>query len=200
MHAKIPVRCVIWLCPLLLVGAAAGQFSSNPREVPVPEDVIVSNPETTPQWEGVWTLLFVSTVVADEGSPGSGVSALKAQFNLDDRTAATLFRRIQSALETRRRVASAARDDVCNRREQIVSREDLVKEVGKIRKASDDVRAEAVAQVESIVGVDAYKRIVEASDMVRSSMLSVDKDLPKALAREPLGAVAERTERMCGAR
>jgi hypothetical protein len=110
--------------------------------------------------------------------------------------AAKLSEHIHLALEMRQRVATAARDDVCNRRDQIVSREDFVRQVETIRKASDDVRAEAVAQVEAIVGAEAYERIVEAGEKFRLSM-TVDVDLATKLANEPLSVVAERTEGLC---
>ena len=194
---------LIRLCTSLLIcGVAFAQdLFPDAREVPLPEGILAydgkSDPDAISQWEGIWALVFVKTTVVEDGSLGSGRSALKYQFDLDDRTAAALFQHVQSSFEKRKRVASAARDDLCDNREQIVTREDLVRELGKIRKASDDARAEAVAQVQGIVGAEAYKKIVEASDEVRSSMLAFDVDLPTLLSKEPLSAVAERTERIC---
>jgi hypothetical protein len=203
VQANVPSVWMVRICaPLLICGVAlAQQLSPDLREVPLPEGIVVSSgkedPEAIQEWDAIWAEVFVKTMVAEDGSPGSGVSVLMYKFGLDDRTASTLFRHVQSSFETRRRAASAARDSLCDSREQIVTKEDLVLGVGKIRKASDDARAEAVAQVEGIVGADAYKRIIEASNQFRSSILTFDVDLPTLLSHEPPSAVAERTERLC---
>lgn len=200
MVARLLARCAVRLCaPLIASGIALAQdLVPAAREVPLPEDFISTSGDAIPQWEGIWAVVFVHTTVVNDGSPGSGALLLKHQFGLDDGTATTLFQHVQASLEARRHAASVAREGLCEARDRIVSREDFVREMAKIRTASDDVRAEAVAQVEGIVGTDAYTKILEASDRARSSMGSVDVDYQKRLSNEPLSAVAEHSDRICG--
>jgi hypothetical protein len=176
------------------------QLAPGEREAPLPEAYIEkdgrANPENILVADAVWALVFVQTkITEDSGLPANAMYSLKRQFGLDDATAAGLLRHVQTSFEANRRADLAGRDRFCDA--GVVTNEDYVREKERATKASEDVRVLAVAELEEVVGPEAYARILSAGNVQRSSMSKVEVDLRLLVANESAADIATRVELIC---
>ncbi|HET8699989.1 MAG TPA: hypothetical protein VFO94_21070 [Gammaproteobacteria bacterium] len=155
------------------------------------------NPLAISMTDAIWATVFLDPVISEETEgPGAGKADLE-NLGLDPASAAALFQHVQASVEARTRAATAARDNFCSSREQVVTKEDLVRGVEKIEKASDDARAVAIAKVAEIVSAEAHAKILAVSGERRSFMGKVDFDLRTSLSMQPDAAVARRMDLLC---
>ena len=155
-------------------------------------------PEPLPLNEGIWMVVFAMPTIEEENG-GSGVARLMA-LGLEQPTAVALFQHVQSSIEAWKQAGATARANFCAHREQVVTKDDYLREAEKRTKASDDARTRAIEQIPEIVDNVSYAKIVEESRLQLSNISRVDDvDLATRLAAEPEYAVAKRIARACPA-
>ena len=180
---RITVRQLLMFCAPLLV--ASPSFAQR-----LPEGITLM--------QGIWTVVFVMPTVSEEERAGTGVARLM-DLGLEEATAVALFQHVQSSIEAWKQAGATARANFCANRQQIVTKQDYLREVEKRRKASTDARTRAIEQIPEIVDNVAYAKIVDESRLRLSNLSGGDDvDLATRLAAEPEDAVAKRIAHACG--
>ena len=151
--------------------------------------------DSIPLADAVWAL-FVHTTALDEQGIADGRSILK-DMGLDAVSAEVVFRHMRASIDDKKQSDVSRKANFCSKRAQIVSREDIVKEMDDMTRAAKQERDRSLDELPKLVDPPAYASLLAEAGKLRSSMSKVEIDPAVYFAAAPAAAVSDALRHGC---